>query len=121
MPHRSALLRSVNDIFFHDLTDDQRKILESARDLRTILGETGVLRTVPEGTLEQIEEALGASAIAGVVAALKAAVSRGLPVNLQWIPNSHGMVEIYEAVAEDGVGMVGINVRMPWLEPIGAK
>jgi hypothetical protein len=58
-------------------------------------------------------DALPQSVGAAVLAALRSAVERDLPVVLQWKPGVASEAQVWEVV-EDGVGQIGILIVTPF-------
>lgn len=115
VPHRAFLVTKLNDCFSHPLADDQKEIVANATSLVDTLYGLDLLGDLPKSDVIVIADSLGESVQAAILAALQSAAMRDLPVVFQWRPSRYGSVSLFEAADDDGVGMVGCTVEMPWL------
>lgn len=115
MPHRVRLVSRLNEFFAHPLSDDHRGIVDDGGSLVETLSRLDLLGDLSEDEVGALADSLGESVQEAILAAVRSAAQRELPVVFQWRPNHYGSASLFEAVAEDGSGMIGITVEAPWL------
>lgn len=115
MPHAVRLMTRMNELFSHPLREDHKGILDNGASLSETLSDLGLFEGLDDTEVSILAGSLGESVQAAILAALRSAALRDLPVVFQWQPSRYGSASLFEAVDEDGHGMIGCTVRVPWL------
>lgn len=119
MPHRAMSIIKLNHVFGRQLTDEESAILNAEGTLRQKLSALDILTDIPDPDADLIFSLLGESVQEAILAAVRSAASREIPLVFSWQPSRYASVRLFEAVDSDGVGIVGCTVKMPWLRDAG--
>src|SRR4030081_1013443 len=118
VPHMVATVRMANRHLDHQdaaLWKKASDAIVSSSTLSEVLEKVGGFNApgVTDGDhARRAMDALPQSVGAAVLAALRSAVDRDLPVVLQWKPGVASEAQVWEVV-EDGVGQIGILIVTP--------
>jgi hypothetical protein len=119
MPHHARSILKLNDVFGRQLTDEELGIVNAEGTLRQKLSELDILTDIPEPDVDTLFSLLGESVQAAILAAMRSAASRQIPLMFNWQPSRYASMGLFEAVDSDGVGVVGCTVKLPWLRDAG--
>lgn len=128
MPHMTALVRKANQKFNalpnEGLRNELQPALQSATGLRDAIQRLGLLSELDESVvddagvlLDAVPRGLGAA----LLAAVRDAVDRNLPVTFAWRAGYDFELRIWESVAADGVGLLTVLLTAPFPRHVRAR
>jgi hypothetical protein len=126
VPHAAALVRRANRLL--DGTDAEASRLaemavDAASSVLDAVERAGLLEDLGEPAIVDARAALEALPLAldtALLAVLRSALKRRLPVVIQWKPGTNVELQIWEAV-EGEAGFVGVMLIAPYARELGAR
>ncbi len=126
MPHIVAMIRRANRLLDGtdaQVRDEARTALADASSLLEAAERAGLLEEFGDQDKAQARAALAALPITvdtALLAVLKGAVQRGLPVVIQWKPGANTELQVWESV-EENVGQVGVLLITPYARDLSER